>query len=201
MSYKNNYTILYFFLILFIIEFFSATGSPLFSEEPFQTITFRLNLLTNTNRSTFHQYWDPRYGMEVIGEMPFYLGSVEGGLHLFSFNGKSADYPEFMSIYIFAGWGINISFGPDLRWYNGLRIGTYQMSFDDSEIHPTQVLESELGTGLSTRIDIGIYRRLNFHLGADYIVIFTHKKLEFAIVKTGISYTFDSPGWLKEFMK
>jgi len=169
--------------------------------EPFKTITLGLNLLTNSNRNTFHQYWEPIYGIEAIGEVPFYLGSLEGGLFLFSFNGKSIDYPEFFSLYLFAGWGIKINFGSDLSWYNGLRIGTYQMRFDDNQIHPTQAVESELGAGIGSRFDLPILERLQLHLGIDYLIVFTQKKLEFVVLKAGISYTVDSPGWLKDFLK
>ena len=198
---KNIYRLTFLLLFAFIIILISSISSPLYAEEPFDTITFRLNFLTNTNRNTFHQYWDPKIGMEGVGEMPFYLGSIEGGLHLFSFEGKSGDYPEFTSTYIFVGWGMNIPFSKDFSWYNGLRIGIYQMRFDDNEIHPTQALESELGMGLSTRFDIGIYSKLNLHLGADYIAVFTQKRLEFTFLKIGVSYTIDSPGWLREFLK
>ena len=75
------------------------------------------------------------------------------------------------------------------------------MYFDDSDIHESQTLESELAVGATTRFDYQLSNSWSIQVGAAYIYVYTYKSLELVMIKAGISYTFDTPPWLREFLK
>jgi hypothetical protein len=193
-------TILFFFVFLLILP----NHSRLYAEDPdqtFKSLSFRLNLLTNTNRNTLHQYWTAIIGGEAEVELPFYAGKIKAGLHLFQFNGINEEYPDYLVSYFYIGWGGDISLSSQISWFNGIRLGSYQMRFDDTDINPTQRFESELGAGIDSRLDLKISTRWSGQIGIGYIAIFTHKKLELINLSIGISYTIDSPSWFTELLK
>jgi len=187
--------------------FFSSSFPPhskLYAEntdKTFQSATFRINLVTNINRNTLHQYWNPLLGGEAEIETPFYAGEIRVGLHLYQFNGKTDDYPDYLVGFFYIGWGVEIPLISQLGWFNGIRLGSYQMGFDDTDINPTQRVESELAVGIDTGLNLKLSSRWQGHVGIGYIAVFTQKKIELLNLSVGISYTINSPDWLREFLK
>jgi len=191
-------------LVLFVFLFPLLSGSQLLAEDSataFKSLSFRLNLLTNTNRNILHHYWEPVIGGEAEVEMPFYAGNMRAGLQLFQFNGRSETYPDYLVSFLYIGWGVEISLFSQLDWYNGIRLGSYQMRFDDTDINPTQRIESELGFGVDTGLNLKISSGWRSHIGVGYIVVFTYKKIELLNFSVGISYTLAAPAWLTELLK
>ena len=191
-------------LLILFLPLILVNSSALFAENPnktFSSLTFKLNLLTNTNRNTLHQYWSPYLGGEAEVETPFYAGNIQAGLHLFQFNGKQEAYVDYWVTFLYISWGRDISLLSQIKWFNGIRIGSYQMRFDDTEINPTQRVESELAAGFDSRFKIEISSQWSCQLGIGYIVVFTHKKLELMNLSVGVAYMIDSPTWLMEFLR
>ncbi len=194
------------FIYLFIIML-QITGTEkqfLFAEnikEAFESTTLSLEFISNSNHNTFHQYWNPAYGAKIQIEMPFYYGTIQSGVELYPYNGKNERFPDFFSAYFFLGWGKEILVSSGIHCYGGLRVGSYRMSFDDDEINETQIVESELGVGLDSWLKLDISPAWAIHCRLGYLVIYTKKHLEFTMFSAGFSYTFDSPQWLKEFLK
>ena len=189
-------------LILILIVF--PEGQLLLAAEdpkPFSIFAIRISGAVNSNQNTFHEYWEPGFGAELLLEMPFYLGDIQAGIHIYPYSGRSSYQPDFLSLYIFVGWGLGLRLSPGIQWYNGLQLGSYQMAFDDSDIDESQALESELGVGLNTRFDVNLMNSWSFQAGAVYLHVYTKKPLELIMLTAGVSYTFDTPEWLKEFLK
>ena len=134
-------------------------------------------------------------------EMPFYTGDIRAGLQLFQFNGRSETYPDYLVSFLYIGWGVKIPLISQLDWFNGIRLGSYQMRFDDTDINPTQRVESELGIGFDSGLNLKMSSNWRCQMGVGYIVVFTYKKLELLNFSVGISYTFNAPAWLTEFLK
>ncbi len=191
-------------LILFVFLSLLQPNSQLYAEDTahaFKSVTFRINLVTNTNRNLLHHYWKPWAGGEAEIEVPFYAGNMRAGLHLYQYNGRHEEYPDYLTSYLYIGWGVEISLFSQIGWFNGIRLGSYQMSFDDTDINPTQRVESELGVGIDSGLNLKLSSRWHGHVGLGYIVVFTHKKLELINLSIGVSYTIDAPAWLTEFLK
>lgn len=191
-------------LILNVCLILQVTTTFLFAEDSdsaFKTLSFKINCLTNTNRNLLHQYWQPFIGGEVEVKMPFYAGNISVGLQLFQFKGISEIYPDYLVSYFYMGWGGEYHINSTLSGIIGIRLGSYQMNFDDTDINPTQKVESELASGIDGGINLKINSKWRSHIGIGYITIFTYKKIELLNISLGISYTIDTPSYLKEFLK
>jgi len=143
-------------LVIFVFLFPLLSNSQLFAEDSdpaFKSVTIRINLLTNTNRNILHSYWQPLLGGEAEVEMPFYAGNIRAGIHLSQFNGRSEMSPDYLVSFFYIGWSGDISLFSNLGWVNGLRFGSYQMRFDDTDINPTQRVESELGMSIDSGLN------------------------------------------------
>jgi hypothetical protein len=169
--------------------------------QAFDSFKIGLKFITNTNRNTFHNYWNPEKGFECFAEMPFYYGSVQAGVHVFLYNDKDNDIPEFLTRYFYLGWGKELPLPLKINWFNGFRVGSYQMIFDDDEINETQIMESELGAGLSSRLSYPVYKKLMVGISVSYIAVFTYKKVELTFISVGADYTFTTPKWIKDILE
>ena len=189
-------------ILLFLTQLFP--NLYLFAEDSdpaFKTVNFRLNLLTNTNRNLLHQYWEPTFGGEEEVNMPFYAGKIKAGLQLDQFNGKIENYPDYLVTFFYLGWGVDISLFSHLSWINGVRLGSYQMRFDDTDINPTQRVESELAVGIDTGLNFNLSARWMGHIGLGYVAVYTYKKIELLNLSIGISFIIECPSWLREILK
>ena len=94
------------FLPLILILIVSPGAPSLLAVEnqkPFSTIAIRVSGAHNSNRNTFHEFWEPELGAELLLEMPFYLGDIQAGIHLYPYSGRDSYQPDFKSVYIFVG--------------------------------------------------------------------------------------------------
>lgn len=166
--------------------------------EPFDTVGVSLRVSANVNRSLFHDYWDPGAGFELGFDTPFYLGSVEAGIHYNGFAADAPEQPDFESLFPFFGWGIEASIGTRLHWYNGLRIGSFLMFFEAVDVNDN---EQELALGLNSRVRFSLSARWSVEVGARYREIFTYRRLRYVFLAGGLTRSMASPGWLREFLE
>jgi len=199
---KNIFTSL--ILIFLILILHVSINSCLYAEEvdqSFTSIAFKLNLQTNTNRNLLHRFWIHNLGAEAEIEMPFYAGDMRAGLHLYQYNGRNEIYPDYLVSFFYIGWGVNVTLSSKISWFNGIRLGSYQMSFDDTDINSTQKEESELAVGIDSRVNLNISKKWSGQIGIGYISVFTYKRIQLLNLTIGIAYTIDSPTWLTEFFR
>jgi hypothetical protein len=166
---------------------------------PFGSIALALSVGADVNSSAFHGRWDPGLGLEAGIELPFYLGAVEAGVQQFSNRSRVAGAPGFRSRLFYAGWGLDVSVASRLRWYNGFRLGVYDMAFRDGTVPPVE--ESELGLGLHSRASLRLTRRWEAGVGGRYTVVLTSERIRQLVLAAGVSYRFATPGWLQGFFE
>ncbi len=186
---------------LLAIAIFAATQAPTLeaqlSRTAFDTLTITVNAVANINRNVFHDYWEPRPGLEVQATTPFYAGTAEAGVHYAGFRGKGPEQPDFATLFIYLGWGYEWPLARHIEWYNGLRAGTLIMVFDladdDSE-------EQELGLALNSQIRYRFASAWSLTVAARYRIVFTHERLRYVFLAAGISRSFGTPRWLRDFL-
>ena len=189
---------------IFFSLYLNLLSSPLFAQkkvEAFDRMSIELNYLSNINQNTFHQFWQPSLGAELSIGFPFYAGTVKGGLHFLPYRAKDDPQIDFISQYYFVQWGFNLPIIDRFDWHNGLRIGSYRMDFDDDQINVTQQTESELAVGVTSVVILKISTTWRIRGSVDYIKVYTKKHLELTFVSAGFCFEFDTPAWLKEFLK
>lgn len=168
------------------------------SREPFDTLGVTLRVSANVNHTRFHDFWDPGAGFELGFDTPFYLGSVEVGVHYNAFAARSRDQPDFASIFPFLGWGIDSPISTRIRWTNGLRIGSFVMYFDTGEGNQEEL---ELALALTSRLRFRLSPGWSLEIGARYREVFTHERLRYVFLAAGLTRSMASPGWLREFLR
>ena len=171
--------------------------------EPFNTITIGFNYSENVNETDFHNYWYIEPAFEGYIAVPFYLGNIQTGIRYNYFPIKEANLPYFYGLLFYMQWENEFKLASFLSYSIGARAGLYSMNFDENEIIADKHLleESELAIGIVTKLSLKIYAGWALNLTADYNSIFTSKRINLAFVGAGISKTFSSPNWLRDFLK
>jgi hypothetical protein len=167
------------------------------SRAAFDTLTIAINAVANVNRNIFHDYWEPRPGLEIQFATPFYLGVGEAGVHYAGFAGRGPEQPDFATLFVYVGWGYEWPIAQRIAWYNGLRAGTLIMVFDLPEELSE---EQELGLALNSQLRYRFAGAWALSLAARYRIVFTRERLKYAFLAAGVSRSFGTPRWLWEFL-
>lgn len=165
----------------------------------FNSLQFALKIVENANREVFRSYWKPEKGLEGLIATPFYFGEMHAGVQLKSFSGRDDQYPDFISIYPFLGWGHQLSLPYKTRCYLGLRIGINQMLF--REIEGYQHSESEVAATLNATLSLPSFGGWTLMVSAGHETTFTYKRIHLLQFSAGLGYTITTPSWFKEFLK
>jgi hypothetical protein len=148
----------------------------------------------------FNEFWQPKLGATVELEMPFYIGNVRLGLQSFKNSSKQTNVPSFRSTYLSLGWAFELGIPLGLQWSNGFNAGAFFMDLSDDPFTDFEDTESELGLGVVTRLRYPIGSAWSALLGVEYRVIYTSRRIEYGFLSVGVSRTFGTPRWLKEFL-
>lgn len=187
-----------FFFLLFPILLTAQENSP-----AFETFSIGINYQSNINRNDFHKYWLSDSGVEGYFSTPFYLGITQLGITYIPFSAKSDERPDYTTLLIYLQWGYKIELPLNFSVTPSLFTGIYQMNFDDfdSDIDPGLLSERELAAGINVQLSYSFFKGWNLNLQLSYLNVFTNKKIKLVNLGFGISKTFSSPKWLKDFFK
>ncbi len=170
------------------------TGSAQQSGAAFDTLAVQLRAVANVNRNSFHRFWDPGAGLELNLQTSFNFGAVEAGLHYATFDAKTPDQPDFKAFFPYLGWGYDAALSSRFSWYNGLRAGSFLMSFDVGGNNST---EQELGVGVVSRLSYRVGGAWSLDVSGRYRIVFTRERLRLVFLAAGLGRAFDTPDWLK----
>jgi len=169
-------------------------------ESPFEKIKIGLQYTSHFNQNIFHNTWQPSGGIKGFFETPFYFGRAQVGLKLMYFRTKDLSIPEFISWFVYGGWGMEFKLLRLLRLYSGLNIGSFQMKFEDEDIEPGLRSENELGIEFMVRFSFEILKNTNLNIEGSYLQVFTNQKINLFYVSAGIDFLLNTPDWLRDFL-
>jgi hypothetical protein len=180
----------------------SATVSPAAPSEDtaFSTADIGLQVITSTNRNDFHQFWTSGLGADGYILTPFYQGDFQLGVRFMSFESQQSGLTDYLSTFIYFGWGMAWDLSQRFRGFAGFSVGSDQMFFE-LEDRPGSKHESEAGIAVTARLSASLAGRWEVTAGGSYSEIFTRNRIRLVFVSMGISRTFDLPDWLREFLK
>ncbi|NOZ08947.1 MAG: hypothetical protein GXO91_08760 [FCB group bacterium] len=168
--------------------------------DAFSSLRLQLNIASNLNRSGLDPYWRNGGGVEISGEMPFYFGRVQGGLQLLPYYSRNSSIPDFYTGLVYLGWGYEWRITPKLYWYNFMRLGNTQMTFDDPNVNAALRTESELSTSAGSRLTLPLTKQITANISVNYLVIHTHKPINLFFVSGGLGYTLQTPAWVQNIL-
>ena len=186
------------FTILFLSIQYSYCKT---NKKAFSIFSINLDYVQNTNHNEFHDFWKPRPGFEISLYTPFYWGTLQLGIHHMSFHGQKSTFPDYKVYYYFLQWSIPVKLTKKISWQNGFRFGSYAMELDEDRVNQLELVESELAAGITSKIDFNFKNKWTFNLSGFYITIFTHKRIKLFFISTGLSRSFNTPGWIKKLLQ
>lgn len=171
------------------------------SNSAFETLSLGVNYQSNINRNDFHRYWLSDGGIEGYFSTPFYFGDTQFGITYMSFSAKSDAQPDFNSLLFYLQWGYKFDLPLNSSLALNASIGLFQMNFDDSDLYvdPGLLSERELTISLNATMSYSFLKDWYLNLHLNYLDVFTYKKIQLINLGLGISKTFSSPQWLKDF--
>lgn len=187
-----------------ICIFFIFTIQNAFSQNSHNAFSYtkiNFNIVINKSTDELNRLWLPQKGLEGSIEMPFYYGNILAGMRYLPYKEKEPYYHDFSTFYYFVGWGKEISLPLKIKWYNGFKVGGFVMEFHIDSLSAYKRDETELSAGFNSRISLELINNLFLDIAADYDAVFTHKRIEMFLISGGISYSFKTPDWFKEFLK
>lgn len=165
------------------------------AEPPFSRLSLSASLVADVSRGRLTEFWNPSSGGQLAIESPFYLGLVQGGAHLSRFHAKS-DVPDFTTLYLFLGWGMEARLPLGLAGYAGFDVGAFGMRFP----RKGNANEIEMGVGLSARLRRSIGDGWAVSGSAGLRRTLTAEPLDQRILSVGLVRTFRSPGWARDIL-
>ncbi|MFH1195469.1 MAG: hypothetical protein V1720_07130 [bacterium] len=170
-------------------------------ELPFSKIKLSLNLCLPTGYNNLQEYWEPGKGFGGAIQIPIYFGDIDIGLQYLPLKGNRNKYPDTKTFFLSVGWLGKINLPLNFSVSAGIKAGSVVMTFKDDTISTFQRNESELGLAGSAKANWEIFYGFGIEAGIDFITIYTHRKIKYYVISGGLSYSFDSPKWLKEFFE
>ena len=192
------------FLILKIILIFLSTNL-LYAEKDkaFSSINIVIQYAVNTNENSFHELWEHDLGIEGFIETPFYFGCVQAGVHLDSYFSKNDEMADFQTFCLYIGWGKSCSLPLGTKIFAGINIGSTFITLDKkkSQYEDQYDIEQELRTAFDCRLIFPVCKKWNLYFSNSYSIIYTFHRIRLNYISAGISCTFVSPQWFREFTK
>lgn len=187
-------------ILLFVLSL------PLFAQNQnaFETFTIGADYTSNINKETLHNYWDSKNGFNAYFSTPFYFGNAQLGLIYLPFEGKTVEYPSYNSNLLYVQWGYELNLPINFFISFNVLAGVYSLNYDEAAeemISPGEISEREFSSGLSSMLGYKIFGGWNLNFSTSYLNIFTSKEINLINISFGLSKTFDSPQWMRDFLE
>ncbi len=170
-------------------------------KQPLETFSVYTGGLTDVGQTNFHDTWQPEAGFDLSVTMPFYYGEVEVGITFLPYSALSNKQPDFTSEYTYFGWGDVIPLSRVFDLSAGIRVGTFRFVFEGENIEKHRRFESEFCAAIVAGVESKLYSAWSFELSASYVRIYTAKRIDMFYLSGGVSRTFSTPDWMREFLK
>lgn len=174
-----------------------AAAAP---EAAYDSLEVGARYAANVGKNDFHEFWHPGQGGELFFATPFHRGRVWFGTRYLLNSATAADYPDFQSTFVYAGWSYPLPTTRRIDLEPGVLIGIDSFYFEDEQ---NAGLANETEAAAELFLGVGYRLRGPWHLGltASSHVIFTHRRINLLYLSAGISRSFAMPGWLGGFLR
>ncbi len=168
------------------------------AHEPFERISVAIEMFSDFNQSTFHEFWNPKPGGGLSLGTPFYAGDVSVGFWRHANEAVQDDASDFTTTYVYVGWDLALRLPADVAWHNGVVVGTYRMDLTDTDVNAN---EQELGWGFRSAASYRLGRAWSVYLSGTYLGVMTHTRIHHLLLGIGVTRSFPTPQWLREVLQ
>lgn len=173
------------------------------NNKEFNTITFGVDVLKDFTTDGFQQNWEPQIGGEGYFRTPFYFGNLQTGIVYCAYGSLKNGNPDFKVFSFYLQWEYEVRLLPIVSFSIGGRTGLTEMKFAENNIVTDANLlsESELTIGLISRLSLLLPKGWQINISGNYLTIFTYPRMNTTFISGGISKSFTTPEWLRDFLK
>lgn len=174
------------------------------AQEAFSEVKIGLTGHNFFKSTTIGNFWEPSKGVGFEVSTPYYFGSFETGARYVRYNELRFEDSGFHSTFVFVGWNYPFWVADDLYLAPGFRVGTNFLTQDQDKFYDElrfQSNESEFSIEFTGRLNKKITDHLHLHVGVSYNRTLLEIPFTVWYGNAGISYSFDSPGWLKTLLQ
>jgi hypothetical protein len=196
-QHKDNSGFPLFYTVLFLLISVNCSF-PQDGDTAFSKITIGAKVQYKSNNDFLNKYWDPHKGIEVSIGTPFYFGSVNAGITIIPFSSLSPAKPDYVSRLYSLSWGSKLILPYNTSFSVGVKAGNYTFSFADDTINTNLQTESEFTAGLYSLFSFNELYGCSLNLSADFLKVFTNKRITLVFISAGISYSISSPIWFRK---
>lgn len=195
-------------LLLFILAGRAVSAQP--SRTSNQDILINLNTGLSVVNNSFTDTWKPKPSLHLNIQVPFYRTRLEAGARYMRFNGMASTETDsdFNSFFLHVGWLYPVNLTPKFKIMPALRFGGNLMLFDESETYEsgsfryvTDPNEFEFAYEIALRNEFQLSDHLYLHTTVSYNRTLTEIPLPITLISAGVSFSFDQPTWLKNFVQ
>lgn len=197
-------------LLLVLFLFASRAGWAQPSGTGNQNIIVNLNTGLSVANNSFTNNWEPKPALYLNVQVPFYRTRLEAGARYMRFNGMAPTETDsdYNSFFLHLGWLYPIQLAPKFKMMPALRFGGNLMLFDESETYEsgpfryvTDPNEFEFAYEIALRNEFQISEHFYLHATVSYNHTLTEIPLPVTLISAGVSFSFDQPTWLKNFVQ
>ncbi|MGD8782321.1 MAG: hypothetical protein PVH88_25590 [Ignavibacteria bacterium] len=169
----------------------------------FNLLNFCIDGIYNVHKTKLDDYWKSGKAVDFSVTTPYSSGLLGIGIAYSPFTAEEEELPDFKSFHIYLQWQKEFMIYKTGKLLVGPRVGMFQMKFDKTEEvnSATDLLEHEVTIGVVSQLVQKVSSRLNLNLTANYFCIFTKKKINLIYIEAGLSYSIETPLWLKNFLR
>ncbi len=200
---KEKFSIVFYSIVLLIFLSLAGNISAQVRDSACCHITIGAGPVQSINQSPLHRYWDPEPGLHFWTEIPVYIGNFQAGLSYMQFEAIKKTRPDFTGILFYFQWEYELNLIDRLKLIPGVRFGLWDMDIedDDSGINDELLKEREFSTGISAGLFYPLYKDIGAEITVNYFTILTKRRMEITNLSFSLTYSFDTPEWLREVLE
>ena len=198
--------------ILFILfRGFSYTAHG--QTEAYDRLSVDVGGATSIFENSFTNNWEESPSLHLGLRVPYRLGNLEAGVRYTNYSSANSDYSDasFTSFFVYVGWEYALNLSDRLSIAPGLRFGNSFLTFQNPATYPAEgpfaeyvfdPHESEFAYELFARLQYKLGDSpWSLHSSFSYNKTLTYHPMPFGLVSLGISRSFATPSWLKDFLQ
>lgn len=186
-----------FLLTLVVTAALLASPAHAQRDAPFSTVSLSVDVSHDMHHSKFQSYWDTAPAVDIAASVPFYFGRARAAVRLM--RAHSAELTDINTAFLHLGWGPSIPLSERASVDVSVSAGSLYMLFTD-EVISYRKSESELAAGLRAGLSGRISGPLGAQLHVEWQHAFTSIPMDFVFVSGGLTYSVNSPDWLRSFL-
>lgn len=198
-------------ILIFFLVIIAKAGYT--QQRAYDRATLDVNSAISVLHNAFTRNWESQPSLHLGTRINYHAGNLEAGVRYTDYTASNPDFGDagFSSYFIYIGWEYPLKLFKRLKFGPGLRFGNNFISFDNPKVYPPtngwaeypfDPHESEFAYEIFTRLEYNPGNSpWHIHSSFAYNRTLTYHPMPVGLISFGISRSFATPSWLKDFLQ